>query len=32
MPIQVAAEVITDKLTAQARTITIEVKESMRLL
>lgn len=32
MPIQVAAEAITDRLTAQAYTITIEAKESMRRL
>ncbi|NLB50482.1 MAG: ATP-binding protein [Clostridiaceae bacterium] len=32
MPIQVAAEAITDRLTAQAYTITIEAKESMRML
>jgi DNA replication protein DnaC len=31
MPIQVAAEAITDRLTAKARTIVIEGKESMRL-
>jgi DNA replication protein DnaC len=30
MPIQVAAEAITDRLTAQAYTITIESRESMR--
>lgn len=32
MPIQVAAEAITDRLTAQSYTITIEAKESMRML